>query len=268
MSNIDDVESFKSPTRLKFGKSPKKSGKKKRKIVLSPTPASPDKIIVDLEQEEQYDFHSLSGRLNALEKENELLRQKIANLENENSILKSEVNQIKINVDDKTHEVSVIKLEIDNIRNSISANNSEVNVGNRKTYASVVSGVDVGKEVDIDTLFAEQTQRNIKEKNVVISGFDFDALKDGESVLSAVTGLIQAVDDNIKLTDCKRLKNKATNQWINKVIVSFNSAANRDKIINKSKIIFKGKGIFINPDLTKLQMELEYKLRQEKKTYH
>ena len=76
------------------------------------------------------------------------------------------------------------------------------------------------------------------------------------------------MDDNIKLTDCKRLKNKATNQWINKVIVSFNSVANRDKIINKSKIIFKGKGIFINPDLTKLQMELEYKLRQEKKTYN
>jgi len=67
-------------------------------------------------------------------------------------------------VDNKTHKVSEIKLEIDNIRNSISANDSKVNVGNRKAYASVVSGVDVGKEVDIDTLFAEQTQRNIKEK--------------------------------------------------------------------------------------------------------
>ena len=30
-------------------------------------------------------------------------------------------------------------------------------------------------------------------------------------------------------------------------------------------MIFKGKGIFINPDLTKLQMDLEYKMRQEKR---
>ena len=89
----------------------------------------------------------------------------------------------------------------------------------------------------------------------------------GESVLSIVTGLIQEVDDSIKLIDCKRLKNKTTNKWINKVIVSFSSVANRDKIINKSKMIFKGKGIFINPDLTKLQMDLEYKMRQEKKAY-
>jgi hypothetical protein len=100
---------------------------------------------------------------------------------------------------------------------------------------------------------------------VVISGFNFDTLNDGETVLSVVTGLIQELDNNILLTDCKRLKNKTTNQWINKVIVSFSSVANRDKIINKSKLHFKGKGIFINPDLTKLQMELEYKLRQEKK---
>ena len=104
-----------------------------------------------------------------------------------------------------------------------------------------------------------------KEKNVVISGFNFDTLNDGETVLSVVIGLIQELDNNILLTDCKRLKNKTTNQWIYKVIVSFSSVANRDKIINKSKSHFKGKGIFINPDLTKLQMELEYTLRQEKK---
>ena len=106
-------------------------------------------------------------------------------------------------------------------------------------------------------MFAEQTQTNVKEKNVVISGFDFDSLRYGKSVLSIVTGSIQEVDDSIKLIDCKRLKNKTTNKWINKVIVSFSSVTNRDKIINKSKIIFKGKGIFINPDLTKLQMDLE-----------
>ena len=39
----------------------------------------------------------------------------------------------------------------------------------------------------------------------------------------------------------------------------------RDKIINKSEFVLKGRGIFINPDLTQFQMEIEYKLRQEKK---
>ena len=98
-------------------------------------------------------------------------------------------------------------LKIDNIQNTISTTSTEVNTGNKKTYASVVTGVDLGKEVDIDTLFAEQTQRNVKEKNVIISGFDFDLLKDGESVLSIVTGKVQEVDDSIKLIDCKGLKN-------------------------------------------------------------
>ena len=82
-------------------------------------------------------------------------------------------------------------------------------------------------------------RKEILKKNVVISGFGFDALKDGESVLSAVTGLIQAMDDNIKLTDCKRLKNKATNQWINKVIVSFNSVLIEIKLLINLKSSLK-----------------------------
>ena len=266
MSN-DDV--FKSPLRLRFGKSPKKSEKKKRRINLSPSQhspiISPNKTIVDIEQEDQYNYQSLSQRLNAVEKENEILKLRIANLENENSNLKANVDQIKNNLDVKSREISDITLKIDNIQTSFSAVDSEDNALKRKTYASVVAGVDFGKEADIDTLFVEQTQRMAKEKNVVISGFSFDTLNDRETVLSVVTGLIQELDNNILLTDCKRLKNKTTNQWINKVIVSFSSVANGDKIINKSKLHFKGKGIFINPDLTKLQMELEYKLRQEKK---
>ena len=34
-------------------------------------------------------------------------------------------------------------------------------------------------------------------------------------------------------------------------------------LINESKLLLKGKGIFINTDLTKIQIELDYKLRQE-----
>ena len=106
------------------------------------------------------------------------------------------------------HSKCLTLLKIDNIQNAISTASTAVNTGNQKTYASVVTGVDLGEEVDIDTLFTEQTLRNVKGKNVVISGFDFDSLKDGESVLSIVTGLIQEEDDSIKLINCKRLKIK------------------------------------------------------------
>ena len=51
------------------------------------------------------------------------------------------------------------------------------------------------------------------------------------------------------------MKSKAANSYINKVMVTLNSGACKDKLINKSKSVLKGKGIFINPDLTKLQME-------------
>jgi len=39
-------------------------------------------------------------------------------------------------------------LKIDNIQNTISTTSTEVNTGNKKTYASMVTGVDLGKEVD------------------------------------------------------------------------------------------------------------------------
>ena len=100
---------------------------------------------------------------------------------------------------------------------------------------------------------------------MLISGLDFDSLAEGTTVLSVVSDLVNSIDENVKLLDCKRLRSKATNSYINKVIVSFTSVVTRDKIINKSKLFLKGKGIFINPDLTKIQMELDYKLRQEKK---
>ena len=63
-------------------------------------------------------------------------------------------------MDDKALEVSDIMLKIDNIQNAISTTSTAVKTGNKKSYASVT----LGKEVDIDTLLAEQTQRNVKEK--------------------------------------------------------------------------------------------------------
>jgi len=51
---ISDEDAYKSPTRLSFGKSPKKSFKKKRQIISSPDQSqsfknSPEKTINDLE---------------------------------------------------------------------------------------------------------------------------------------------------------------------------------------------------------------------------
>jgi len=93
---------------------------------------------------------------------------------------------------------------------------------------------------------------------------DFNSLQEGVTVLSAVSDLISSIDENIKLNYCKRMKGKATNSYINKVIVTLNSVACRDKLINKSKSVLKRKGININPDLPKLLMKADYKLRQEK----
>ena len=67
-------------------------------------------------------------------------------------------------MDVKSREISDITLKIDNIQTSFSAVDSEDNALKRKAYASVVAGVDFGKEADIDTLFVEQTQRMAKEK--------------------------------------------------------------------------------------------------------
>ena len=46
-----------------------------------------------------------------MEKEIEILRQKVSNLENENFILKKDVYKIKIDLDDKSREISDITLK-------------------------------------------------------------------------------------------------------------------------------------------------------------
>jgi len=62
---ISDEDAYKSPTKLSVGKSPKKSFKKKRRIISSPEQSqslksSLENTIIDIEKEDAYDFHSLS----------------------------------------------------------------------------------------------------------------------------------------------------------------------------------------------------------------
>ena len=75
------------------------------------------------------------------------------------------------------------------------------------TYSSTVKGTGSSvMEVDIDKLFtANLTIR--KEKNVVIWGINLDSLKEGESVLSIITNLIDSNYESATIVDCKRSKN-------------------------------------------------------------
>jgi len=60
-------------------------------------------------------------------------------------------------------------------------------------------------------------------------------MKENSIVLSIIAYLMDSVDESATIVDCKRLKNKDTNKYINKVIVTFNNLLLRDKIINKYK---------------------------------
>ena len=170
-------EIFKSPdqTRLIFGKSPKKTNKspkkseKKRKIYISPSQSSSKNspLRVDVEKEEEaYDFHSLSLRLNIMEAENISLKEKIRNLENENLSLKTNVEEIKINMVEKTDEVAEINLKLDNIRESIPTVNVEGNIGNNAKKLSFAAVLRNGNTAVIaDKIVEETKERNNKEKN-------------------------------------------------------------------------------------------------------
>jgi len=199
-----------------------------------------------------------------------MLNQKIVKLQLDNEGLQSDFHKLQnsekpvslVEIEEELSVLTDLKLKFTKMGNAIADIRSET-IEKSKSYASVAKGLTVSNDVDIDTIFDEQTQRSVKEKYVFISGIDFSSLQEGESVLSAVSDLISSIDENIKLSDCKRMKSKAANSYINKAIVTLNSVACKDKLINKSKSVLKGKGIYINPDLTKLQME-DYKLRQEK----
>lgn len=48
-------------------------------------------------------------------------------------------------------------------------------------------------------------------------------------------------------------------------MVTLSSKSSRDNVVSKSKSVLRGKNIFVNKDLTQLEMQAEYDLRQEKR---
>jgi hypothetical protein len=72
------------------------------------------------------------------------------------------------------------------------------------------------------------------------------------------------IDNKAVIINSVKLFSKKENKFTNKVVVTFSSKDVRDHIIKLSKSILKGKSIFINADLTPMEMEIEYKIRQEK----
>ena len=300
---ISDEDAYKSPTKLSFGKSPKKSFKKKRRIISSPDQSqslknSLEKTIVDLENEEDvYHLHSLSLRLNIMEAENKLLKEKILNLENENLSLKTNIDEIKINIVENKYDtfkdsfdaINImisdvkkkikstdttyaalkkqmvdLKTSVDDLQNDTS--NSNPDVGDPLSYANIVkNGGSIQKITD--KVLSEAKIRSLKEMNVIITGLDPDNLDVGTILQSKVYSLIALINKDVDIINSVKLFSKKENKFTNKVVVTLSLKEARDNIIKLSKNILKGKSIFINPDLTPMEMEVEYKLRQEKKYY-
>ena len=160
-----------APPNWALGSHLKKSFKKKRRIIFSPEQSqslksSLENTIIDIEKEEDaYDFHSLSLRLNIIEAENKSLKEKIRNLENENLSLKTNIDEIKIKIVENTNEVTEINLKLDNIRESIPTVNVEGNIGNnakKLSFASVLRNSNTA--VIADKLVDETKERNNKKQ--------------------------------------------------------------------------------------------------------
>ena len=118
-----------------------------------------------------------------------------------------------VEIEEELSLLTRLKLKIAIIGNEI----ADIKIENGSWYRQIIH-------------WANSTIR--KGKNVFISGIDLDSLKEGESVSSIITNLIDSVDESATIVDCKRLKSKDTNKYINKVIVTFNNTLLRDKINN------------------------------------
>ena len=199
-----------------------------------------------------------------MEAENISLKEKIRNLENENLSLKTNVEEIKINMVEKTNEVAEINLKLDNIRESIPTVNVEGNIGNNAKKLSFAAVLRNGNTAVIaDKIVEETKERNNKEKNIIITGVNLDNLQDGKSPLDIVTELLQSIDASATFTEFIRFKKDKN--YINKAMVTMSTKIMRDTIVSKSKHILRGQNIYINNDLTKLEMQAEYELREEKR---
>ena len=77
-----------------------------------------------------------------------------------------------------------------------------------------------------------------------------------------MTELLQSIDASATFTEFRRFKKDKN--YINKAMVPLSTKLMRDTIVAKSRNILRGQNIYINKDLTKLEIQAEYQLREEK----
>ena len=105
--------------------------------------------------------------------------------------------------------------------------------------------------------------RGTKENNIIITGLTLYNLTDSKPPVDVVNDLLLSIDASASIIDFIRFKKD--NNFINKVMVTLSSKSSRDNVVSKSKSVLRGKNIFVNKDLTQLEMQAEYDLRQEKR---
>jgi hypothetical protein len=158
-------------------------------------------------------------------------------------------------------QIADIQETVDNLKTTA----SEVgNTNNSLSYADIVKNGG-GIQKLTDKVLNEAKIRNLKEVNVIITGLDLDNLEMGDTIQSKVNDLLSTISEDFEIINSVQLFSKRDNKLTNKVVVTLPSKEIRDNLIKLSKPILRGQSIFINPDLTSMEMEVEYKLRQEKK---
>jgi hypothetical protein len=202
----------------------------------------------------------------------------VQNLENENLSLKTNIDEIKSisleqmkSIDENKMDITEIKLKINNIENEVKevigrpvdlTNSEKNNLDFKKlSFASVLRNGSAS--LIADKIVEETKVRGTKEKNIIITGLTFDNLTDSKPPVDVVNDLLLSIDASASIIDFIRFKKD--NNFINKVMVTLSSKSSRDNVVSKSKSVLRGKNIFVNKDLTQLEMQAEYDLRQEKR---
>jgi hypothetical protein len=157
-------------------------------------------------------------------------------------------------------QILEIQKIVDNLQSVISSKGTE----DPGSYANIVRNGN-GIQKITEKVIAESKIRSVKELNIIITGIEPDNLTEGTTLETKVYELIAMIDTNAEISNTFRLFSKKDKKFTDKVVVTLSSKETRDGIIKLSKSILKGRSIFINPDLTPMEMEVEFKLRQEKK---
>ena len=156
---------------------------------------------------------------------------------------------------------SDLKTKIIKIESNLTELKKAKNIGNIKnpSFADILKGG--GLSTLTNDISTEIKNRSLKELNVIISGLEVDHIndKDNDNLKDFITDFVHNMDNTVAIESCAKLFSKRENKYTTKVLVTLKSKEERDNFLISSKRSLKGKNIFVNPDLTQVEMELEYK---------